>query len=129
MFSTSHDILLLTIAACVAAFTIFLCWGMFYLIAGVRNIYNITKEFKNIFRKIEETIDLFKNKIHESSTYLVLLGELLKKGMEVAHHFSEKREEKREAREAEAEDCAEDDCADESVSDIKKSRPQKVKAK
>jgi hypothetical protein len=131
MFSTSHDILLLTIAACVAAFTIFTCWGLFYLVAGIRNLYGITKDFKNLFKKIEELIDALKGKIHESATYLVLFGEVLKKVMDVAHIFGERRREKKETEEKVEEcDCDEDcDGKCEDASDIKKSKTQKIKVK
>jgi hypothetical protein len=121
MFSTPHNILLLTIAVCVAAITIFLCWGMFYLVAGIRNLYGITKDFKNLFKKIEELIDALKGKIHESATYLVLFGEVLKKVMDVAHIFGERRREAKEERRAEEEDC--EDC---DPSEKKKSRKAKI---
>jgi hypothetical protein len=128
MFSTSHDILLLTIAACVAAFTIFFCWGLFYLVAAIRNVYGVTKDFKNLFKKIEEVIDVLKNKIHESTSYLILFGEVLKKVMDVAHIFGEHRRGKREEREAdEAEEECEEKCED--ASDIKKTKPKKVEVK
>lgn len=132
MFSTSNDILLLTIATCVAAFTIFACWGLFYLVAAIRNVYGVTKDFKNLFKKIEEVIDVLKNKIHESTTYFTLFGEVLKKVMDVAHVFGERRRKKRAEREADEDeeecDCG-DECACEDASDIKKSKPQKVKVK
>jgi hypothetical protein len=133
MFSTSNDILLLTISACVAAFTIFACWGLFYLVAGIRNLYGITKDFKNIFKKIEEVIDVLKNKIHESTAYLTLFGEVLKKVMDVAHAFGERHREKRAEREADEAkeecDCEECDEKCEDASDIKPSKPRKIKVK
>jgi hypothetical protein len=121
MFSTSHDILLLTISVCVAAITIFLCWGMFYIVAGIRNLFKVTNDVKNILKKTEETIDVIKQKVHESTTYLVLLGEVLKKIMDVAHNFGERRREAKEEREAE-----EDDCEDCEPSEKKKSRKAKI---
>jgi hypothetical protein len=120
MFSTPHNILLLTIAACVAAITIFLCWGMFYIVAGIRNLFKVTNDVKNILKKTEETIDVIKNKVHESTTYLVLLGEVLKKIMDVAHGFGERRREAKEEREAE------EDCEDCDPSEKKKSRKAKI---
>ena len=36
MFNESKDVLLWTISVCVAAFTIFACWGMFYVVGGLR---------------------------------------------------------------------------------------------
>lgn len=134
MFSTSNDILLLTIAACVAVFTFFACWGLFYVVASIRNVYGITKDFKNLFKKAEDLIDVLKNKVHESSTYFLLFGEVLKKVMDVAHMFGNRRRDKKHDEEDEeecgCEDCGDDcQCENEEVSDIKKSKPQKVKVK
>jgi hypothetical protein len=125
MFSTSKDVLFLTIAACVAAFTIFSCWGLFYLVAAIRNVYGVTKDFKNLFKKAEEMIDALKNKVHESASYLALFGEVLKKVMDVAHTFGERRREKRE----EAEECDEEACYEDPMSDIKRAKTQKIKVK
>lgn len=125
MFSTSKDVLFLTIAVCVAAFTLFSCWGLFYMVAGIRNLYKVTKDFANIFKKIEEVIDALKSKIHESATYFVLFGEVLKKVMDVAHAFGERRREKKE----EAEECDEEVCYEEPMSDIRKAKTQKIKVK
>lgn len=132
MFSTSNDILLLTIAACVAVFTFFICWGLFYLVAGIRNVYGVTKDFKNLFKKIEEVIDALKGKIHESATYLVLFGEVLKKVMDLAHAFGDRRRERPAGNDPDdtADECScGKECSCDDVSDIKKSKPQKVKVK
>lgn len=131
MFSTPHNILLLTIAACVAAFTIFSCWGLFYLIAAIRNVYGVTKDFKNLFKKAEEVIDVLKNKIHESTSYLVLFGEVLKKVMDVAHAFGDRRREKEKDVEPE-EECECEECESEeekNASDIKPGKTRKIKVK
>lgn len=133
MFSTSNDIMLLTISVCVAAFTFFVCWGLYYLVAGIRNVYGITKDFKNMFKKIEEVIDAIKSKIHESASYMLLFGEVLKKVMDVAHAYGDRRREKREAdkkEECECEECGDDcgsECKCEDAPDIKKTKPQKIK--
>jgi hypothetical protein len=135
MFSTSNDILLLTISVCVAAFTIFACWAMFYLVAAIRNLYGITKDFKNLFKKVEEVIDVLKNKIHESTTYLTLFGEVLKKVMDVAHAFGDRRREKKEdvepEEECDCEECDSKECQEEekNASDIKPSKTRKIKVK
>ncbi|MDD5528047.1 MAG: hypothetical protein PHO56_03690 [Patescibacteria group bacterium] len=92
MFSTSHDILLLTIAACVAAFTIFLCWGMFYLIAMTRNVFKIVKDIRRIIDKAEGILDAIKEKINSSASYLFLIGEGLKKIVEIAKAWHAKQD-------------------------------------
>jgi hypothetical protein len=132
MFSTSHDILLLTIAACVAAFTFFACWGLFYLVAMIRNVYGITKDFKNLFKKIEDLIDVLKNKVHESSTYFLLFGEVLKKVMDIAHSFGNRRRDKNESDDAgdkcDCEECAAEE-AKEETKPSEKAKKVKVREK
>jgi len=119
MFSTPHNILLLTIAACVAAITIFLCWDVLHRGRHPQPLQSDERR-QNILKKTEETIDVIKQKVHESTTYLVLLGEVLKKVMDVAHNFGERRREAKEEREAEEE------CEDCEPSEKKKSRKAKI---
>jgi hypothetical protein len=103
---------------------------MFYVIASIRNVFSVTKDLKNILKKTEETIDVVKDKIHESTTYLVLLGEVLKKVMDVAHGFGERRREAKENKEAEEEsNCEECEDEEENASDIKSNKVRKIKVK
>jgi len=99
MFDTSKDILFLTISICVAVFTIFFCWGMYYFIAMVRNVFKVTDDARNILKKTEEAIDLVKMKISESVSYVMLFGEALKKVVDFAKDFSEKKRERKEEEE------------------------------
>jgi hypothetical protein len=122
MFSTSHDILLLTIAACVAAFTIFLCWGMFYLIAMTRNVFKIVKDFRRIFDKIEGVVDALKEKINSSASYLFIIGEGLKKIVEIAKVWHAKQE-------CECDDDDECTCQESTAQEVKEEKAKKVKVK
>ncbi len=126
MFSTSHDILLLTIAACVAAFTIFLCWGMFYLVAMTRNVFKIFKDVRRIFDKIEGVIDAVKEKVDSSAGYLFLIGEGLKKIVEIAKAWHAKQG----GEGCECDDDEEcDDCQECPAEEVKAEKPKKVKVK
>lgn len=122
MLSDSKDILFLTIAVCVAAFTVFSCWGLFYIVGGLRNFFKIAKDIRDVFKKIEETIDMVKGKIGQSSSYIFLLGEALKKIMEAAKIYSDNKKDEDE------DDCCEN-CGGDKVSDIKPVKPKKVKVK
>jgi hypothetical protein len=100
MFSTSKDVLFLIIAACVAAFTIFSCWGLFYLVGMLRNTFKIIKDARRMVDKVESILDALKEKINSSASYLFLIGEALKKIMEMSkewrrdkHYESEEEEE------------------------------------
>ena len=83
MIETSKDILLVTIAVCIVAFTFFSCWGLFYLVGMVRNAFKISKDARNILKKVEEAIELIKEKIQSSTSYLLLIGEAVKKILEI----------------------------------------------
>jgi len=125
MFSTSHDVLLLTIAACVAAFTIFLCWGMFYLIAMTRNVFKIVKDIRRIIDKAEAVLDALKEKIHSSASYLFIIGEGLKKILEIAKAWHAKQGNE----ECECDDDEECDCEECAAEEKKEEKPRKVKVK
>jgi hypothetical protein len=132
MFSTSHDILLLTIAACVAAFTIFLCWGMFYLIAMTRNVFKIVKDFRRIFDKIEGVVDALKEKINSSASYLFIIGEGLKKIVEIAKAWHSKQggdECDCDDDDCSGKDCDCQECTEEKAKEAKEDKPRKVKVK
>jgi hypothetical protein len=123
MFSTSHDILLLTIAVCVAAFTIFLCWGMFYLVAMGRNIFKIFKDVRRIFDKVEGVIDAVHEKIDSSASYMFLIGEGIKKIVEIAKIWHAKQGGKGD------DDDEKCDCQESTAEEVKEEKAKKVKVK
>ncbi len=120
MFNESKDVLLWTISVCVAAFTIFACWGMFYVVGGLRNFFKIAQDIRDVFKKIEGMIDAVKGKVGQSASYIFLLGEALKKIMEATRAYSDRKKDKEG-------DCECGDCQEERVSDIKKGKKVKVK--
>ncbi len=124
MFSDSKDILYLTIAACVLAFTVFSCWGLFYVVSGLRNFFKIAQDIRDIFKKLEGAVDDVRNKIRQSASYAFLFGEALKKIIEAGKAYSERKNKKKEEDE-DREDERED--KEERVSDIKKGKKVKVK--
>jgi hypothetical protein len=124
MFSTSKDILFLTIAACVAAFTIFSCWGMFYFVGMLRNAFKIVKDARRMVDKVEGILDALKEKINSSASYLFFIGEALKRIMEMSKewhrdkHYEHEEEKNGEPANAETEE--------ESSS---KEKPRKIKVR
>jgi hypothetical protein len=97
MFTTSRDVLNLVLSICITAFTFFLCWSLYYFIASVRNIHRLIKRIEDGVTKAEEIIALVKDKLKNSSVYLMILGELAKKAIEF---IQTKRQEKKEKKEA-----------------------------
>lgn len=82
MFSTSGDILNLVLAICIALLTFFLCWAIYYFIAGVQRINRITKKVEEGLIKIDEVVTLVKEKIKTGSAYFMLFTEIAKQAIE-----------------------------------------------
>ncbi len=94
MFKTSGDILNISIAAAVVAVAIFLCWTMYYLITNLKRINKVSKQVEIGINKIDGLIDLIKNKIKQSSSYVFLLGKLADKAMDYFNKKSTKKDKK-----------------------------------
>ena len=82
MFATSHDILNLVLSVCAAILTFFLCWALYYFIDSIYKIHRLIKRVENSVGRAEEIIEMVKDKIKNSSAYLMILGEIAKKAME-----------------------------------------------
>ena len=82
MFSTSADVLNLTLAACVSVFTFFICWAIYYFIASIQKIYKLIKRVEEGITKAEEVLEIAKNKLKNSGAYFMILGEIAKKALE-----------------------------------------------
>lgn len=108
MFETSRDILNWVLAASAGVLVFFLCWSLYYFIAAAQRIFRLIKHVEQGVEKAENLIDLIKDKFSGSASYLMILGELLKRGVSLAknrrqRHEAEKDEsaadkEKKEAR-------------------------------
>lgn len=84
MFATSHDILNWVLAASSGVLVFFLCWALYYFIVSAQRIYRLIKQVETGVTKAENLMDLIKEKISSSASYLAIFGELLKRGMEFA---------------------------------------------
>jgi hypothetical protein len=92
MFETSKDILNIVIAVSIFGIAFFLCWGMYYLNMSLRQIFKAVREMRDRFHKIDELTDAIKEKIDHSASYLFLIGEGVKKLVEVIGRYTEKKE-------------------------------------
>ena len=95
MLETSKDILNIIIALSIFGLAFFICWSVFYLAMMLRQIFKIIKEMRDRTHKIDEIIKLIKKKIEHSTSSLTLIGEGVKKLVEVVKERAEKREEKK----------------------------------
>lgn len=91
MFSTSNDILNLVLSVCLLSLSFFLCWAIYYFVVSVQRIHRLIKRIENGMAKAEEIIDIAKDKLKNSATYFMVLGEIAKKAMEFVQEKKEKK--------------------------------------
>lgn len=83
MFETSKDFLNIAIGAAVVGLTAFACWAVYYLARILGQVFKIIKEMRERIHKVDDLIKTLKNKIEHSTSYLLLIGEGIKKLVEV----------------------------------------------
>lgn len=79
MFETSRDILNLVLSISIASLAFFLCLGLYYIISVFKKGLGLVKKGEDIISKFEMLLDLVKNKVTSSASYIFTLGELVKK--------------------------------------------------
>lgn len=82
MFETSLDVLYLSLAACVIVLTFFLCWALYYLIRLGKNAVYTVEKFTVVLKKADEVLDIVKEKLHSSGTYLAVAANAVKSVVE-----------------------------------------------
>ena len=98
MFETSRDLLNIVIAFCILWLSIFIAWFIYYLAMITRQAFHIVKEMRDRMHKVDEIIKSIKEKIEHSTSYLALIGEGVKKLVEVIKERTEKDKKKRRKR-------------------------------
>ena len=88
LIETSKDILWLTIAGSVGLFTLFSCWGIFYLVMIIRAGSKSVKKIEQVIDSIHDIVKTTKEKLEHSAAYVSVLGEGFKKVMEVVKEQS-----------------------------------------
>ena len=91
MFETSRYILNWVLAVSAGALAFFLCWSLYYFIASAQRIFRLIKQVEQGVEKAEALLDLIKEKVSGSASYLMILGELLKRGIDFAKERSKHR--------------------------------------
>ncbi|PLX21597.1 hypothetical protein C0584_02180 [Candidatus Parcubacteria bacterium] len=94
MFETSTDILNIVKAISIFSLAAILTWAIYYFAMIFREIFKIVKETRGLFKKIEEMVDMIKEKIEHSTSYLLLMSEGVKKLVEVIGNYTSKKEKK-----------------------------------
>lgn len=93
MFTTSKDVLNLSIATSVIILVAFLCWTLYYFIANLKRINKISKRVEKGVDKVDGLIDLIRDKVKQSSSYFFLLSKVADKAMD---YFNKRNKEKKE---------------------------------
>jgi hypothetical protein len=83
MLDTSKDLLNIAIALSVIGFTAFVCWAIYYVARILGQIFKTVKEMRAWIAKVDDLIKTLKEKIEHSTSYLLLIGEGVKKLVEV----------------------------------------------
>jgi hypothetical protein len=82
MINTSLDILWIVLAASVGVLTIFLCWALYYVVRALRNGVYMIEKVTTVMQKADEVLDMAKDKLHSTGTYLSVVANLAKGVME-----------------------------------------------
>ena len=98
MFETSKDLLNIIIAGSVALFTVFLCFSIYYFARILQQFFKVVKEMRDRLHKVDEVITTLKEKIEHSTSYLLLIGEGVKKLVEVIQEHTGKEKKKRKSK-------------------------------
>ncbi len=93
MFYTSVDILNWVLAICITLLTFFLCWMIYHFALSIRRVNRIAEKIEKSVTKAEELISVTKEKLKNSSAYLMIFGELAKKAMEFMQEKRKNRDE------------------------------------
>jgi len=93
MFTTSTDILNLVLTICLLLLTFFLCLALYNLIVSLRRINKVTKIIETGIVKVEDVVNLAKEKLRNSQTYFMILAEVAKRAIDF---LKEKKANKKE---------------------------------
>ncbi len=91
MLNTSSDILYIVISFCGLWFTIFVCWGIYYVVMILREFKKLASDVRKKIELVETVLLAFKEKLEHTSSYVKLLVESVSSLVEFA---KERKEEK-----------------------------------
>jgi len=94
MLENSRDFLNIAIAVSVAGFAIFACLALYYFARILEQSFKVVKEMRDRLSKIDELVQTLKEKIEHSTSYLLLIGEGVKKLVEVIKERTAERSKK-----------------------------------
>jgi len=75
MLETSRDLLNIILAFAISWVTIFVCWGLWYMISMLRNFSRITTSLRKKMETVDKILDLVKEKLEKGSNHMALLAD------------------------------------------------------
>jgi CHASE3 domain sensor protein len=96
MIENSKDILYMAIAVAVLGFAALSGLAVFYLAMILRQMFRVVREMRSRLQKIDDLVKAIQEKIEHSASYLLLIGEGVKKLVEVIKERTGEPEGKRE---------------------------------
>lgn len=94
LIQSSKDLLYVVLAFCILWLTIFTAWFIYYLAMLMRQVFLSAKEMRERVKKVDDALKAFKDKVEHSASYLLLIGEGIKKLVEIAKEYGAKRNKK-----------------------------------
>ena len=91
LIQNSKDLLLIVVAFCILWLTIFTAWFIYYLAMIMKQFFQIIKDVRKKIEKVDEVITIAKEKIEHSATYVALIGDGIKKIVELMKDRGEKK--------------------------------------
>ena len=87
----SQSLLYIIISISILGLAFFTCWAIYYLVMILRQSAQTIKEMRDRLHKVDTVIDTVKEKIEHSASYLFLIGEGVKKLVEIMRDRGEKK--------------------------------------
>jgi len=88
MLESSKDLLFIVLAICAIALTTCACWLLYYFIAMVKDVYQITKGIKKKIDLVDDILKTIKEKINSTASYVGLIFGSLEK---IVDYFQQKK--------------------------------------
>jgi len=94
LIQNSKDLLYVSASFSLFLVSIFIAWLIFYIAMIAKEFYDIIKGVRNTIDKVDEAIIAFKEKIEHSASYLLLIGEGMKKLVDLAKGYAYRKKER-----------------------------------
>ncbi len=75
MLETSKDLLFIVIAFCILWFTVFVCWGLYYLIMMLKNFSKMTASIREKMEIVDKILKLVHEKLEKGSNHMAVLAD------------------------------------------------------